>query len=91
MNYVIPFLQPTNHNELKILAFDVLKELFTHRIELAVQFFNSSGAEYFKSFFIDNQIDLIFVGVYGLFLLTEDENMQTKNNEIAKCLVTLNF
>jgi len=54
MNYVIPFLQSSNHNELKILGFDVLKELFTHRIELAVQFFNSSGAEHFKSFFADN-------------------------------------
>ena len=42
MSYVIPFLQPHNHQELKILAFDVLKEIYADRVQLAIQFLNSS-------------------------------------------------
>lgn len=36
MSFVIPFLQPSNHKDLKILAFDVLKEIYADRVELAV-------------------------------------------------------
>lgn len=91
MSFVIPFLQPTNHKDLKILAFDVLKEIYADRVELAVQFLNSSGADYFKNFFTNNQLEMIFVGVYGLILLTEDEKSTGKSQEIATILTDLGF